>query len=132
MNNPRAGTSAFLRIAVAACACAGSCARRLPTRACGRSRTRPSKALKATYDFTPTAEWLDALRLSAVRIGGGSGSFVSADGLVLTNHHIAMGCLQSLSTEADDLVKNGFHARARATSGSAREWRCGASSPSKT
>ena len=73
----------------------------------------PAKALEATYGFTPSVEWLDALRLSAVRIGGGSGSFVSGNGLVLTNHHIAMGCLQSLSTATDDLVKNGFHARVR-------------------
>src|SRR4029077_18709361 len=72
----------------------------------------PAKALKATYGFSPSGEWLDALRLSAVRLAAGSGPFVSANGLVLTNHHIAMGCLQSLSTEADDLVKNGFHARA--------------------
>src|ERR1700682_4557523 len=77
----------------------------------------PAKALKATYGFSPSGEWLDALRLSAVRLGGGSGSFVSGNGLVLTNHHLAMGCLQSLSTEADDLVKNGFHARARSDEG---------------
>ncbi len=74
----------------------------------------PAKVLQAIYGFTPSAEWLDALRLSSVRLGGGSGSFVSANGLVLTNHHIAMSCLQSLSTEANDLVKNGFHARTRA------------------
>jgi len=74
----------------------------------------PAKVLQAKYGFTPSAEWLDALRLSSVRLGGGSGSFVSANGLVLTNHHIAMNCLQSLSTEANDLVKNGFHARTRA------------------
>jgi len=74
----------------------------------------PSKALQAKYGFTPGAAWLDALRLSAVRLSGGSGSLVSGNGLVLTNHHIAMGCLQALSTEASDLVKNGFHARAMA------------------
>ena len=73
----------------------------------------PTRALQSGYGFTPSAEWLDALRLSAVRVGGGSGSFVSADGLVLTNHHVAMSCLQALSTEADDLVKHGFHARTR-------------------
>jgi hypothetical protein len=73
----------------------------------------PAKALAAKYGFTPGAEWLDALRLSAVRFGGGSGSFVSANGLVLTNHHVALGCLQRLSTEANDLVKNGFVARTR-------------------
>jgi hypothetical protein len=73
----------------------------------------PAKALQSGYGFTPSVEWLDALRLSAVRLGGGSGSFVSANGLVLTNHHVAMDCLQALSTEADDRVKNGFHARTR-------------------
>jgi len=74
----------------------------------------PAAALRSGYGFAPSAEWLDALRLSAVRLGGGSGSFVSANGLVLTNHHVAMGCLQGLSTAADDLVTNGFHARTRA------------------
>ena len=74
----------------------------------------PAKALQSGYGFTPSAEWLDALRLSAVRLGGGSGSFVSANGLVLSNHHVAMGCLQALSTAADDIVRNGFYARTRA------------------
>ncbi len=74
----------------------------------------PLKTLQSRYGFTPSVEWLAALRLSAVRIGGASGSFVSADGLVLTNHHVAMGCLQALSTETDDVVKNGFHAQTRA------------------
>jgi len=74
----------------------------------------PAKALQSGYGFTPSAEWLDALRLSAVRLGGGSGSFVSANGLVLSNHHVAMGCLHALSTAPDDLVRNGFYARTRA------------------
>ena len=74
----------------------------------------PARALQSGYGFTPSAGWLDALRLSAVRLGGGSGSFVSADGLVLSNHHVAMGCLQALSTAPDDLVRNGFYARTRA------------------
>ena len=74
----------------------------------------PAKALQSGYGFTPSGEWLDALRLSAVRLGGGSGSFVSANGLVLSNHHVAMGCLQALSTAPDDLVRNGFYARTRA------------------
>ena len=74
----------------------------------------PARALQSIYGFTPSVQWLDALRLSAVRLGGGSGSFVSANGLVLTNHHVARGCLQALSTEANDLVKNGFYARSRA------------------
>jgi len=67
----------------------------------------PSKALQEKYGFTPDAAWLDALRLSAVRLSGGSGSLVSGNGLVLTNHHIAMGCLQALSTEANDRACDG-------------------------
>ncbi len=73
----------------------------------------PAKALQSGYGFTPSVEWLDALRLSAVRLGGGSGSFVSANGLVLTNHHVVAGCLQALSSATNDLIKNGFHARTR-------------------
>ena len=73
----------------------------------------PAKVLQSKYEFMPSVAWLDALRLSAVRLGGGSGSFVSRDGLVLTNHHVIMGCLQALSTRADDLVENGFYARTR-------------------
>src|SRR5260221_1009225 len=74
----------------------------------------PAKALQGKYGFVPQSEWLDALRLSAVRIGGGSGSFVSANGLVLTNHHVALSCVQKLSSEGNDLVKSGFLARTRA------------------
>ncbi len=74
----------------------------------------PAGALQSGYGFSPSVEWLDALRLSAVRVGGGSGAFVSANGLVLSNHHVVTGCLQSLSTGADDLVRNGFYARTRA------------------
>jgi hypothetical protein len=74
----------------------------------------PSAALQAKYGFVPRAAWLDTLRLSAVRVGGASGSFVSADGLVLTNHHVALSCVQDLSTADNDLVRNGFVARRRA------------------
>ena len=55
----------------------------------------PLKQLAAKYNFHPTQEWLDHLRLSSVRLNdGGSGSFVSSDGLLLTNHHVARGQLQ--------------------------------------
>jgi hypothetical protein len=71
----------------------------------------PIKQLKAKYGFTPTQEWLDHVRLASTRFNdGGSGSFVSPHGLVLTNHHIALGQLQKNSTAAHDYVKNGFYA----------------------
>ena len=59
----------------------------------------PREHLKQKYNFEPTQEWLDHLRLSSVRFNsGGSGSFVSADGLVMTNHHVGADDLQKVST----------------------------------
>ncbi|MEK7382607.1 MAG: S46 family peptidase [Elusimicrobiota bacterium] len=72
----------------------------------------PIKFLKDHYGFVPTPEWLDHLRLSSVRFNdGGSGTLVSRDGLVLTNHHVALGQLQKMSTPGKDYVKEGFFAR---------------------
>jgi Peptidase S46 len=71
----------------------------------------PVKQLEKKYHFTPTQAWLDHVRLSCVRLNdGGSGSFVSAHGLLLTNHHVARGQLQKNSTAEHDYVKNGFYA----------------------
>lgn len=71
----------------------------------------PVKQLQEKYHFTPTQEWLDHVRLSCVRLNdGGSGSFVSPHGLLLTNHHVARGQLQKNSTAEHDYVKNGFFA----------------------
>lgn len=71
----------------------------------------PLKLLKEKYGFEPTQEWLDHVRLSSVRFNdGGSGSFVSANGLALTNHHVARGQLQKMSTPEKDYVKDGFYA----------------------
>lgn len=71
----------------------------------------PLKLLKAKYNFVPTQEWLDHLRLSSVRLNdGGSGSFVSANGLLLTNHHVARGQLQKESTAEHDYLRDGFYA----------------------
>jgi len=71
----------------------------------------PTKQLQAKYGFAPTREWLDHVRLASVRFNnGGSGSFVSPHGLVLTNHHIALEELQKNSTADHDYVKNGFYA----------------------
>ena len=75
----------------------------------------PLKQLKERYGFVPTQEWLDHVRLSSVRFNdGGSGSFVSPRGLVLTNHHVARGQLQKISTPKKDYVKDGFYARTQA------------------
>ncbi|MCB0277182.1 MAG: S46 family peptidase, partial [Calditrichaeota bacterium] len=61
------------------------------------------------YGFTPTQEWIDHIRLSAVRFSdGGSGSFISPNGLVMTNHHVGLGQIAKLSTPEMDLVKDGF------------------------
>jgi hypothetical protein len=71
----------------------------------------PLKLLAAKYNFHPTQAWLDHLRLSSVRLNdGGSGSFVSPDGLLLTNHHVARGQLQKNSTAEHDYLRDGFYA----------------------
>lgn len=72
----------------------------------------PSKAVGEKYGFEPTQEWLDHLRLSSLRIARGcSASFVSPQGLVLTNHHCVISCVEELSTASEDLVNDGFYAR---------------------
>ncbi len=75
----------------------------------------PVKDLQARYDFTPTAAWLEHAQKSSVRFNnGGSGSFASADGLIVTNHHVAFDALHKLSTREKNLLNDGFHARTRA------------------
>ncbi len=71
----------------------------------------PAEQVEKKYGFKVTDGFLDHLRLSSVRLGsGGSGSFVSPKGLVLTNHHVAFDCIQKLSSKEHDYVKNGFSA----------------------
>jgi hypothetical protein len=75
----------------------------------------PLKQLKEKYGFEPSAAWLEHIRLSSVRVGdGGSGSFISPNGLVLTNHHVALGQLQKVSTAQKNYVADGFYAPALA------------------
>jgi hypothetical protein len=75
----------------------------------------PTGQVKTKYGFELTQSWLDHTRLSSVRFNnGGSGSFVSADGLTFTNHHVAQTCLYGLSTKEKDLYKTGFYAPTQA------------------
>ncbi len=72
----------------------------------------PRKLLKEKHHFDPPPSWYEHLQKSSVRFNsGGSGSFISADGLVMTNHHVGLGALQKLSTKKKDVVKEGFHAK---------------------
>jgi hypothetical protein len=74
----------------------------------------PRAEIKKKYGFQVTDAWLNHLQLATVRFGGGTGSIVSPEGLVLTNHHIGLGTLQRLSTAQKDFVKDGFFAATRA------------------
>lgn len=72
----------------------------------------PTELLKSRHQFDLTEGWLEHARLASVRFNnGGSGSFVSDNGLILTNHHIGADSLQKLSTPKRDLLKDGFVAR---------------------
>jgi len=74
----------------------------------------PRKLIKEKYGFEITDQWLEHVRLASVRVGeGGSGSFVSPDGLLFTNQHIGRGQVTKLSTPQRDLVKDGFYAATR-------------------
>jgi hypothetical protein len=67
-----------------------------------------------TYGFRPSADWLEHVRLASVRYGRGcSASFVSPNGLVITNNHCARGCVDAVSTEEADYLVDGFYAATR-------------------
>ncbi|HEX3356791.1 MAG TPA: S46 family peptidase [Tepidisphaeraceae bacterium] len=84
----------------------------LPTEGMWLPNALPVSRLRRDFNFAPTQAWADHLRLSSVRIGA-SGSFVSADGLILTNHHVASEGLQNISKDGKDYVANGFLAKTR-------------------
>ncbi|MBI3923975.1 MAG: S46 family peptidase [Armatimonadetes bacterium] len=74
----------------------------------------PETILKERYGFTPTPEWSAHLQKASVRFNnGGSGSFVSPDGLVMTNHHVASDAIAKLSSAEHDYTRDGFYARTR-------------------
>ena len=69
----------------------------------------PLKQMQQLYGFTPTQQWIDLVQHAALRLAEGcSGSFVSANGLVMTNHHCANGCLSQLSKGHEDYMSNGY------------------------
>lgn len=72
----------------------------------------PREFLKEKYDFDPSDDWARHIMLSSVRFSsGGSASFVSSDGLVLTNHHVAADAIHKLSTPEANYTKEGYLAR---------------------
>ena len=73
----------------------------------------PKELLKTKYNFDLTDEFLRNAMLGSVRFPGASGGFVSADGLVVTNHHVGSDAIQKLSTKDRDLMRNGFYAKTR-------------------
>jgi hypothetical protein len=75
----------------------------------------PLKPFKERYHFEPARQWLDHLQKASVRFNsGGSGSFVSATGLVITNHHVGADALQKFSDEQHNYLRDGFYVRTQA------------------
>jgi Peptidase S46 len=73
----------------------------------------PRQKIRAAHSADLSDGWLNHLQRSVVRFPGGSGVFISPDGLVLTNHHVALNTLTTLSSSARNLVAEGFIARTR-------------------
>ncbi len=80
----------------------------------------PHELLKRTHNADVTPAWLDRVRTATIRLQNCTASFVSPDGLILTNHHCAEACLDEHSTKEKNLVADGFLARTRE-----QEKRCG-------
>lgn len=71
----------------------------------------PSRAVGQKYGFAPSQQWLNHVQLSSLRIAEGcSASFISPQGLVMTNHHCVLDCVQQLTTAEHNFVENGFTA----------------------
>src|SRR5258708_16174856 len=70
----------------------------------------PRAALKDKYGFDVTDAWLQHVQKASVRFNeGGSGSFVSPDGLIITNHHVGADALQKLSDATHNYLRDGFY-----------------------
>ncbi|MBP7473770.1 MAG: S46 family peptidase [Pyrinomonadaceae bacterium] len=74
----------------------------------------PVKQWKERYNFEPSKEWLDNVRLASPKVNNSSAGFVSPNGLIATNHHVAAGYIERVSSKERDLLKNGFYARTQA------------------
>ena len=75
----------------------------------------PSKTVAEKHGFKPSQEWLDHVRLSSLRVAGGcSASFISPNGLVMTNHHCVIDCVEELSSAKENFSENGFTAKSEA------------------
>ncbi|MBA3962796.1 MAG: S46 family peptidase [Chthoniobacterales bacterium] len=75
----------------------------------------PAAQLQQKYNFSPTPQWLEHLQKASVRFNsGGSGSFISADGLAITNHHVGADTLQKLSSAEHNYLREGFYAKTQA------------------
>ena len=71
----------------------------------------PIEYLNETYDFLPTEEWFEDVRLSALRIPGCTASFVSEDGLIMTNNHCSTWHRDGVQKEGENLAETGFYAQ---------------------
>src|SRR5438046_1572961 len=75
----------------------------------------PLKQLREKYQFEPTPQWLEHLQKASVRFNsGGSGSFVSANGLVITNHHVGANTLKKMGDAQHNYLRDGFYAKTHA------------------
>jgi len=74
----------------------------------------PLKQWKERYNFEPSKEWLDRVRLASPKVNNASAVFVSPNGLIATNHHVAAGYIEKVSSKERDLLMTGFYAKTQA------------------